>query len=189
MGDKAIKKLYTIWFPDSFLNYNQKIDLINLCCLSKTLNWRLIYKASIDGFAASDFHSKCDGHEGTLTIIKTTNSFIFGGYTEAAWSNSGGYKNDDKAFIFSLVNREGPLKIPCSKNRCAIYCHISCGPSFGDGCDIFTENYSNNFPNSYTNLGDSYKHPIYEYNSIETKCFLAGSVDFRNSDIEVYSKQ
>lgn len=188
MRDKTIKKLYTCWFPGSFLNYNQKIDLINLCGFSKTLKWRLIYKASIDGFAAHDFHSKCDGHEGTLTIIKTTNSFIFGGYAEEAWSSSDGYKTDDRAFIFSLVNREVPLKIPCSKNRCALYCHISCGPSFGDGCDIFTENNSNILPNSYANLGDSYKHPVYEFNSTEAKSFLAGTIEYRNSEIEVYSK-
>lgn len=162
---------------------------MKLCNLNQVLNWRLIYKASVDGFASTDFHAKCDGFEGTLVVVKTTDAFIFGGYTEAAWSQSGGYKKDKKAFIFSLENNDEPLVIPCVKSQCAIYCHVSYGPTFGDGHDLFIENESNIHGNSFSNLGVSYPHPLYALDSPDAKSFLAGSVDFRTSDIEVYTKQ
>ena len=185
------KKLSTCWFPDSFLNFKQKEELIELCKFPKTLKWRLIYKASKDGFAADDFHSKCDGFEGTLTIIKTKKgNYIFGGYTDACWSHSDGFKEDKNAFIFSLVNRnESQFKCLCSKFQTAIFCHKGYGPTFGDGHDIFIENNSNVFSNSHSNLGDSYKNAMYEYSSIEAKALLAGSINFSTSDVEVYSNQ
>jgi hypothetical protein len=75
---------------------------MDLCSLSK--EWELIYRASRDGFEGYDFHLKCDKKPNTLVIIKSTNRNIFGGYTEQDWTHTGGYKNDHKAFIFSLVN-------------------------------------------------------------------------------------
>ncbi len=62
-----------------------------------------MYQASKDGFKASDFHSKVNGIQGTLTIIKTVDNFVFGGYTEADWG-SYFYIYDQNSFIFSLVN-------------------------------------------------------------------------------------
>ena len=46
--------------------------------------WRLLFRASRDGFAAKNFHSKCDNKGPTLTIVKSGSS-IFGGFTEAQW--------------------------------------------------------------------------------------------------------
>ncbi len=34
---------------------------------------KLIYRGSKDGFKASTFHSKCDGHSNTIIIIKVKN--------------------------------------------------------------------------------------------------------------------
>ena len=48
--------------------------------------WRLLFRASRDGFAAESFHSKCDRKGPTLTVVRS-GSFIFGGFTEAAWSS------------------------------------------------------------------------------------------------------
>jgi len=50
--------------------------------------WRLLFRASRDGFAAEAFHSKCDKKGPTVTIVKS-GSFIFGGFTEAAWKSPG----------------------------------------------------------------------------------------------------
>lgn len=184
----ACDKLYTLWFPNSFLHYEQKKDLIGLCKFPVKTKWRMIYKASIDGFASLDFHSKCDGHKSTLTVVKTKKNFIFGGYTDATWSHSSGYKTDKNSFIFSLVNDDNPACLPCTKPSCAIYCNIAHGPTFGDGHDIFIENNSNLFCNSYANLGDSYKHSLFGVDSKESKTFLAGSIEFQTKDIEVYTK-
>ena len=54
----------------------------------KTGRWRLLFRASRDGFAAESFHSKCDKKGPTLTVVRR-GSFIFGGFTEAAWSDGG----------------------------------------------------------------------------------------------------
>ena len=43
------------------------------------------WRAKTDGWAASTFHSKCDGKGPTVTIIKV-GSYIFGGYTDVSWS-------------------------------------------------------------------------------------------------------
>ena len=45
------------------------------------------WPAKTDGWAASTFHSNCDGKGPTVTIIKV-GSYIFGGYTDVSWSSS-----------------------------------------------------------------------------------------------------
>lgn len=50
--------------------------------------WRLLYRASRDGFDAANFHSKCDKKGPTVTIVKS-GSFIFGGFTEVSWESPG----------------------------------------------------------------------------------------------------
>ena len=44
------------------------------------------WHAKTDGWAASKFHSNCDGKGPTVTIIKVNNN-IFGGYTDVSWSS------------------------------------------------------------------------------------------------------
>ena len=46
------------------------------------------WRAKTDGWAASTFHSKCDGKGPTVTIIQV-GSYVFGGYTGASWSSPG----------------------------------------------------------------------------------------------------
>ena len=48
--------------------------------------WRLLFRASRDGFAASAFHSKCDNKGPTVTVVKS-GANIFGGFTEKPWTN------------------------------------------------------------------------------------------------------
>ena len=54
----------------------------------KSGKWRLLFRASRDGFAAESFHSKCDDKGPTLTAVRS-GSFLFGGFTEEAWSDGG----------------------------------------------------------------------------------------------------
>jgi len=86
--------------PSSILTSDQKRELNLLCNFATNTRWRLLYRASIDGFAAKSFHEKCDGIPMTLSIIKTTNSYVFGGYASEPWNQSGEYINDKNAFIF-----------------------------------------------------------------------------------------
>ena len=46
--------------------------------------WKLCWRASVDGWAARTFHSRCDGKGPTVTIIRV-GKYIFGGYTSISW--------------------------------------------------------------------------------------------------------
>ena len=46
--------------------------------------WRLLFRASRDGFGSQTFHSKCDDKGPTVTIVKN-GGYIFGGFTEKSW--------------------------------------------------------------------------------------------------------
>ena len=74
------------------LDMRNATNLINLCEFSRHENWRRIYQGSTDGFSSAHFHEKCDGVPATLTIIKTTNGNIFGGYTDKPWNSKVTYR-------------------------------------------------------------------------------------------------
>jgi len=174
------------------VNWSQIKDLISLCEFPFGKKWSLIYRASRDGFEANKFHTKCDNKSKTLIIIKSTNGYVFGGYTEKSWNHSGGLfsdaKNDPNSFIFSLINKnQRPIKLKWLQ-KYAIYCHTMCGPVFGGGSDLSIADQSNVNTDSYSNLGFSFTHPDYAYESNEAKSFLAGSSKFQVSEIEVYSE-
>lgn len=98
-----------IFKGSKILNNTLEKDLIELCEFEKTQEWQLIYRASDDGFSASSFHSECDQYSDTLTIVKTTDNRIFGGWTEKGFGGSadfGGYKYDPNAYVFSLVDKK-----------------------------------------------------------------------------------
>ena len=49
--------------------------------------WKLCYRASSHGWAASTFHSRCDGKVNTITVIRKT-PYVFGGYTDVSWGEN-----------------------------------------------------------------------------------------------------
>jgi hypothetical protein len=169
------------------------VELIKLCEFSPNDKWSLLYRGTRDGFGAKDFHSKCDGHSNTLTIIKAKESeFIFGGFTAVHWESSTNrkWKSDPNAFIFSLTNKDSkPLKMKIDPNehKHAIGCHSIYGPTFGD--DIRIANNANTTMDNYSNLGDCYKHPQYACGTIKSLRFLAGLHTFQLGEIEVYQKE
>ena len=149
-----------------------------------------MYRASKDGFRAVNFHRKCDDKTKTLTIIKSINKNIFGGYTDATWTSNNQYFQDPNAFLFSLVNHDHkPFKTKIFSNgQNAIYCHPSYGPTFGGGNDIHISCNSNTNSDSYSNFGFSYKYPKYSYKTTKAKSILAGAYDFQTVEIEVFAK-
>jgi len=168
--------------------------LIELCGFPKDLKWDLKYRGTRDGFKASDFHAKCDGIANTLTVIKSQNGNVFGGFTEKAWNSRKGSVTDPSAFIFSLVNKnENPFKAKCSNSgKYAIYCSPNKGPVFGGDDDklrdIVILSDSNTLKNSYSNFGYSYQHPDYQRETVKAKSILAGSWGFHIEEIEIYAK-
>jgi len=168
--------------PLSFDSFKSEIEskLMNKSRFEKLMKlanfnnskWNLIYRATTDGFDSSAFHNKCDNIPSTITIIKTTDGKVFGGFTQATWDGVGD-KDDPNAFIFNATNdeikfsktKDSSKSIWCNPNYCAI---------FGYGNDILVSS------NSNTN-SDSFAKPR-SYSSIDVPR------NFQTVEIEVFRK-
>ena len=146
----------------------------------------MIFRASENGFKAEKFHQFCDGKSPTIVLIKSNYGKIFGGYTKSKWSSNDNWVNDDSrsSFIFS-VQHSTKHKLKHSKN--AIFSGKSHGPIFGKGYDIYISNNCNLNTNSFCNLGNSYSlNNCSKSESIESKTYLAGNINFKITEYEVY---
>ena len=158
------------------------MDLVNLLGLNKN-SLAILYRSRTDGFDNKVFHSECNGVYGTLTVVKTKNSNIFGGYTSADWSGNYQYKNDSAAFLFSLVNSYNvSVKLNIIRQDYAIYSDSYYSIKFGVGNDLYCS-----YDQCYSNLGYSYQLPSFlTYGRNEANSFLGGSQFFQPVEIEVY---
>ena len=144
---------------------------------NKIMKMTLLYKLTKDSDQSSVFHKLCDNKGPTLTIVKTTKGYRGGGFTSISWDSSGAYKNDTKAFVFSL-DRKKMYKAPSNGSN-AIYCNNSYGPTFGAGHDLYVANGCNSNTNSYCNFPYSYTGGLqYELTGLEK--------GFTVKDVEVY---
>jgi len=168
-------------------------NLKTLLNLPQNKSWYLLFQASFDGFNVSSFHSKCDGILGTLVLIKSENSNIFGGYTEADWKIDYSNKYDAKAFLFSLINSYNiPVKMTISSPWNAIYSN-----SIPSSTPILFGNNGNSdlsididYALGFSYLGNSYRVPSFlSTDPSEINSFLGGSQYFKISEIEVFSVQ
>lgn len=141
-----------------------------------------LYKASTNGFGGSNFHTFCDNKGPTLSIIKTTGNYIFGGFTNISWDLSNQYKHDTSSFLFS-VNKQTKYPIGVNNYQNAIYCGSSYGPTFGYNHTMYASNNSNSNNTSYVSAGDSYNIPA-AANGLSI--LTDGNYNFSTSEIEVY---
>ena len=119
----------------------------------KIKKFTLLFRASNDGFSASNFHSKCDGKSNTVTLVEALNGKRFGGFANNAWDQSSSYKTGSNGFIFSLDDKS----IYYNKDsNYEIYCYSSYGPTFGGGYDFYICNNCNTSNSSYDSSGHSY---------------------------------
>ena len=176
---EEIKRLKSINI-DSYILKIYEINLIEKGVqknLKKKINkYTLLFRASRDGYRASNFHSKCDGKSNTVTLVETTTGRRFGGFTDAQWDQSSSYKTGSNGFIFSLDNNEIYYNKNSNNN---IYCHSSYGPTFGGGNDFYICDSCNSSNSSYDNSGNSYETNGKQY-------ALASSYNFLVRDYEVF---
>ena len=145
----------------------QRIRKINKYLADKKFKLKLLFRATRDGDSASTFHSKCDYIRDTLTLVKTSRGFRFGGFTTETWDGNSTYKNDKSAFCFSLDFK----KIYNFKGDKAIGAFPDEGPNFGyfmfeiyDNCfkngadfnDELNRNYDNQNIENEINGGETY---------------------------------
>ena len=85
---EALKSKAASLFKDSvILSSDQSVTLVNWLKESRTItngSDKLLYRASRNGWAASNFHSCCDSKGPTVTVVKSGN-YIFGGYADQSW--------------------------------------------------------------------------------------------------------
>jgi hypothetical protein len=146
--------------------------------------WELIYKATKNGFDAKICHQYCDNQGPTLTVIESSEGYLFGGYTAASWdTGKPKWINDKTAFLFTLIN---PHNIPPtkyminSKGRNAIMPHFFSGPIFGyfDICINLKKE---------QNSKSSISFPVdYIDSTGRGKLTFTGSKEFSIADIEIY---
>jgi hypothetical protein len=146
-------------------------------------SFKLLWRGSRNGFRASDFHDRCDGHAPTLTLIQDSGGNIFGGFTLVEWDSSDEAKADpsQKSFLFTLKNPHNfPAKIfalMAEKTDRAIRCDSSYGSHFRDLC--LSDNCNAN-PGSF--LGRSYANDT----DLQGTTVLTGSLHFTVKEVEVF---
>ncbi|XP_026173939.1 interferon-induced protein 44-like [Mastacembelus armatus] len=101
-----------------------------LCSLLGHVRLHLLYKASVHGFTAADFHSYCD-KQGPTVIVAYNAGFVFGAYTSKDYIQCGQGINDEKAFLYSIRARdEKPLRVAGIPGQCA-FTDGATGPDYG----------------------------------------------------------
>lgn len=151
----------------------------------------MIYRASVDGFSAKSFHSKCDGVLGTFIIIKSSKDYILGGYTKGNWNGYNKYVFDPDAFLFSIINIHNSsfvMKVydcygTCKSSPWAIYASPFSGISFGLRGDLVCDQIGV----CITSQLRYYKMLPEFSNHTMAQTFKNGTVQFQATEIEVYS--
>lgn len=189
-------KEYSFYGSQIIQTKTESEQLLHTCEFNLNDKWTLLYRGSRDGFGADKFHSICDTHSNTLTLISVTdNNRVFGAYTSVPWySGHGEAKADAHSFIFSLKNREmkpRKMKILASNVNHAVFMDASHGPVFGckNGvCDLIIANNSNVNELSCSRLGANYEFAQFINDKENGSSFLAGACQFRVKEIEIYQK-
>jgi len=166
----------------SILNGKQKAQLAGWY----GQGWKLLYKASRDGWQGADFHSRCDNKGETVAVGRSTGGYIFGGYLGASWNSSGVHFSCTKASLFTLVNPHSiaPTRLSVSSSSTAAYGHLDYGPIFGGRDLALTTKEGGDYTESRTSLPSSYQD-----STGKGRTLFAGTENFQLSEVEVFGKQ
>ena len=135
---------------------------------------KLLYRASRDG-DTTQFHSKCDGKQNTVTFVKANNGKKFGGFANQAFNTSNNWISDPNCFVFSLDYHECYYY---NNNGRMIYGSSSYGPLWGSGNDLYLASGCRSNTTSNTNDGSfDYKGRTHA---------LSGGTSFQAVDYETY---
>ena len=87
-------------FTGSEILTNEAKDMLLNWLPRKPNKITLLMNSNRDGDSTKSFMNKCKGKCPTLAVIKTTNGYVFGGYTTQMWKE--GKVKDNNAFVFSI---------------------------------------------------------------------------------------
>ncbi|XP_033477278.1 interferon-induced protein 44-like [Epinephelus lanceolatus] len=141
---------------DSSLTRSQQKTI---CSQLGSVKLRLLYKASIHGFTGPAFHQRCDNRCPTLSVGYNASGYVFGGYTQQPFTQSGQYVHDNQAFLFTFRG-ERLVKYPVTGPANALRMIANSGPYFGEAFVLVNASkavvYSN--PGSYYNFSAAEMH-------------------------------
>eukprot|EP01099_Mayorella_cantabrigiensis_P005806 TRINITY_DN4716_c0_g1_i1.p1 TRINITY_DN4716_c0_g1~~TRINITY_DN4716_c0_g1_i1.p1 ORF type:complete len:529 (+),score=111.46 TRINITY_DN4716_c0_g1_i1:143-1588(+) len=137
----------------------------------------LLFRASVDGFRAKDFHRCCDAQGPTVVVFRTGSGKKAGGYANVSWRSQGGYKEDveGKSFLFSL-DQKSKHNYKGNTGK-AIYNDSSHGPNFGFNRDLFLSS------NCHVNHSSSADTNSY---FVPSATYLTGETKFQVDEYEVW---
>lgn len=114
-NDKRLQpRLLQNLFPGSAILKSDKLHLqttLNAWYGVPKQNWRLVFRASANGFSASSFHRYCDGVAPVFVIAQCGRGEISGGFTDVPWAKTnrkGGYIHSERSFLFTLYSEQDP---------------------------------------------------------------------------------
>ena len=84
-------KNHSEFLPDTQIVNQQYDDKLREWC--GDCKWKLLYRSSEHGYSAKSFHQYCDNKGPTLVVIKSSEGWIFGGYTTQSWSGNSIYND------------------------------------------------------------------------------------------------
>ena len=140
---------------------------------------KLLYRLSRDGSEPTDFHRLCDDKGPTITLFRSNNNRIFGGYLSKNWESSGDWKTDNNVFLFSIdLNKKYKLK---NNQNCSYFCSGYLGPCFSQlGFQNFGNLLAKNKFMEYKLIGN------YEVDQEYKDYEISGSEGILCKDLEVY---
>ncbi len=107
-NEKEKKEKKNELFGETEILNKEEMDMIINWLPRKPNKITLLMNSNIDGDSTKTFMDKCNGKCPTLAVIKTTNGYVFGGYTTQMWKQ--GEVKDNNAFVFS-INKKRKYKI------------------------------------------------------------------------------
>ncbi len=121
---------------------------------------------SKDGCSPEAFHAHCDNRGATLTLVKTVQGYIFGGYNPTSYLPQYSYSDCEDAFLFSVCapnSSRPPFKCPVRRDKAEFAvknAEYGFSPGFGEAnaCDLLIA--FKNLSKSYSRLGNVYQPPF-----------------------------
>ncbi len=166
-----LKEQNNFFSESDILNKKEKELLINFLP-KKPKKIDLLLNSNIDGNSIKTILKKCDGKYPTLSIIRTSKGYMFGGYTEQIWKQGG--SEDTNAFVFS-INNEKKYNIKKPENATCLVENSFW--RFGYSAIVITENCTQAF-NNYVDNGTYDIEEKFELNG--------GESNFNVKSFEIY---
>jgi hypothetical protein len=144
------------------------------------ISWILLYRASISGYEAAEFHQACDGMGKCVVVIKAENGSIAAVYNEDGFTSVEGWSPNLNGFIVSVDEDGGCGEIFHRNNqRVGVLNHLFYGPWLVSDLVISKNCHQNEY--SFSSLGGSYgRGPGVNRHA------LFGQARFRVVDYEVF---